>query len=198
MSGRNKSGIHYTRRAKRLFWVLRLVWAIAALSMFSSEALAQVQGRRPVDTCRAVNVIGNWQANVSVDVPRVDVDVSFTFRPDGTYSYAAGQGSFPWTSHYGFYSLAPNRGDQYYRCLLQLIPNPATIRRNPQDPVRPHAAAGAESAGGPTQDVPRERQHRGRAVDVVRRIAGSKRRRDVFPRAGSVTAGAAQLSTTGE
>jgi hypothetical protein len=86
-----------------------------------------------VDGCHAVNVIGNWQANVSVDVPRVDVDVSFTFRPDGTYSYSGGQGSFVWTSHDGSYSLAPNGGDQYYRCLLNLTPNPTTIRTNPQN-----------------------------------------------------------------
>jgi hypothetical protein len=97
------------------------------------ETPVEISRPAMIDTCGAVNVIGNWQANVSVDVPRVDVDVSFTLRPDGTYSYTAGQGSFVWTAHDGSYSLAQNGGDQYYRCLLTLTPDPATLRMNPQN-----------------------------------------------------------------
>jgi hypothetical protein len=87
-------------------------------------------------TCTAGDVIGAWRAQVVTDAPwDVTVDLAFRFEPDGTYAYAAGQGSFRWTSHRGHYRMHRNFGpsSRSYPCLITLTPDPGSVNNNPQN-----------------------------------------------------------------
>jgi hypothetical protein len=59
--------------------------------------------------------------------------MALTLAPDGTYSYYAGQGAFPWLTHSGTFSIAANGADPNYECVVTLIPDPATVAINPDN-----------------------------------------------------------------
>jgi len=90
--------------------------------------------QQPVLTgCMAWNLMGKWQGGVAVALPNIYVDMVLVLAPDGSYSYYAGQGAFPWTLHTGAYTIASNGPDPNYECLVTLYPNPETIANNPEN-----------------------------------------------------------------
>jgi len=110
----------------------RLLWS--ALGIAAILTIGQAPAK--AQTCTAGDVVGTWRAQVGTDPPwDVTVDLVFRFAPDGTYSYAAGQGSFQWTSHQGRYIIRRNGGpsSRAYPCLITLTPEPGSVRNNPQN-----------------------------------------------------------------
>jgi hypothetical protein len=76
--------------------------------------------------CPAADIAGDW-AGVEVTDRLVGIDAFFTFKPDGTYNYFAGQGNAPWLTQSGVFQIS-DTGDQRYPCKISLTPDKATIQ----------------------------------------------------------------------
>jgi hypothetical protein len=75
--------------------------------------------------CPAAGLIGNWSGEPMSSLSQV-ISVSLQFKPDGTYSYTAGQGNAVWITHSGRYQIADGP-DTRWSCSVSLVPDPATI-----------------------------------------------------------------------
>jgi hypothetical protein len=125
----------HRRQEKRMVIDTKCGWrVIGALGIAAAFAITQPSAK--AQSCTAGDVIGTWRGQIMTDPPwDVTVDLGFRFEPNGTYVYTAGQGSFQWTAHQGRYTIRRNSGpsSRSYPCLLTLIPEPGTIRNNPQN-----------------------------------------------------------------
>ena len=118
----------------KTFRITTTAWRLAA--MIFGLALADSAANAQALACIPAELMGLWRAQVVTDPPwDVTVDLAFQFRPDGTYSYLAGQGGFRWTSHQGAFAIGRNAGpsSRSYPCLIRLTPNPSTVWNNPQN-----------------------------------------------------------------
>lgn len=96
---------------------LAAVAAMIAITQFACYA----QGG-----CSAGAITGNWSGHKLTDGVLRQIDMSFTFNQDGTYTYSAGQGNAAWISQSGSYQITG--GNQRYPCQITLSPQPRTVR----------------------------------------------------------------------
>jgi hypothetical protein len=80
----------------------------------------------PQYACLVAAIAGSWAGHKLTDGVLRQIDIYFTFNPDGTYEYAAGQGNAAWITQRGSYQVA--RGNERYPCQITLSPDPNTVR----------------------------------------------------------------------
>jgi hypothetical protein len=100
-------------------------WILAARLV-----LAFVVAMIPLACCAQTGacsgIIGTWKGYKLTDGVLRQLDISFTFNPDGTYRYSVGQGNAAWVSESG--SVQVSAGNQRYPCMMTLTPDPKTVR----------------------------------------------------------------------